>query len=211
MMGVDRPMLMCRFKGKFEGKWREVMLDTSCKNFYASACNAGSRANSEYKLDFPDGRVIPVTRRRFVVVDLDDYYRLSKYRWYATVSRNTFYAARKRRGKRIFMHREIMRPGDDMVVDHIDRDGLNNCRSNLRLCTVGENCRNAVGNAGAMSKYKGVGWHKRIKKWTATIQADKKSYHIGYFSDEIDAAKAYDRRARKLHREFAYLNFPPEF
>ena len=201
MMGVDRPMLMCRFKGNFEGKWREVMLDTGCRNFFPS---------DSFKLGLYETRLIPLTRRKFAVVDLQDYYRLSKYRWYATVSRNTFYAARKRRGKRIFMHREIMRPGEDMVVDHVDRDGLNNRRSNLRLCTVGENCCNAVGNAGAMSKYKGVGWHKRIKKWTATIQAEKQSYHIGYFKNEIDAARAYDRRARKLHRQFAYLNFPPE-
>jgi hypothetical protein len=201
MMGVNRPMLMCRFKGHFEGKWRQVMLDNSCGNFYPS---------SNFKLGMYTQRVIPVTFRKFAVVEEADYYRLSKYRWYAAVGTNTFYAARKRRGKRIFMHREIMRPGEDMVVDHIDRDGLNNCRSNLRLCTVGENCRNAVGNAGAMSKYKGVGWHKRIKKWTATVQANKKSYHLGYFSDEIEAAKAYDARARQLHRQFAYLNFPPE-
>ena len=59
------------------------------------------------------------------------------------------------------------------------------------------------------SKYKGVTWHKMGKKWVAAIQLNRKQYHLGHFSNEIDAARAYDEKAKELHGEFAYLNFPP--
>jgi len=101
-----------------------------------------------------------------------------------------------------------MVPPGHLFVDHIDHDGLNNSRNNLRICSLAQNARNAVGNANTSSKYKGVGWHRRIKKWVATIQFNKKVYHMGYFENEIDAAKAYDKKARQLHRQFACLNFP---
>jgi len=66
-----------------------------------------------------------------------------------------------------------------------------------------------LSTASSTSKYKGVCWDKRNKKWGVTIQANKKKYHLGYFKDEIDAAKAYDKKAKKLHGQFACLNFPP--
>ena len=95
-----------------------------------------------------------------------------------------------------------------LVVDHIDRNGLNNCRANLRLCTAAQNMRNIVSNVGATSRYKGVHWNKRMKRWAAAIQFEKKKYHLGYFTDQIAAAKAYDKKAGQLHRQFACLNFP---
>ncbi len=200
MMGVNRPMLMCRFKGHFEGKWREVCLDNSCRNFYPS---------TNFKLGMYTQRVIPVTFRKFAVVDTDDYYRLSNHQWHAVASTHTFYAISNIKGKRVAMHRVITGAPDHLMVDHIDHNGLNNCKSNLRLCSPAQNCCNANPRHRASSKYKGVGWHKTRKKWTAVVQVNKKAYHIGYFSDEIEAAKAYDARARQLHRQFAWLNFPP--
>jgi hypothetical protein len=58
------------------------------------------------------------------------------------------------------------------------------------------------------SKYKGVSWYSRGKKWVAVVQFNKKRHHLGYFTDEIAAAKAYDKKAKVLHGEFACLNFP---
>ncbi len=97
-----------------------------------------------------------------------------------------------------------------LVVDHIDRDGLNNARSNLRLCSQAQNSRNAVSNNGASSKYKGVCRYRKIKRWRATIKFNKRSYNLGYFTDEIAAAKAYDKKAVEFFGQFAYLNFPPK-
>jgi len=105
------------------------------------------------------------------------------------------------------MHRQILSCPPDLLVDHIDHNGLNNCKRNLRLCTPAQNTRNSLSSANSSSKYKGVCWSKREKKWTASIQFNKKAYHLGYFTDEIKAAKAYDKKAKELHGQFACLNF----
>ena len=97
---------------------------------------------------------------------------------------------------------------EHLLVDHIDHNGLNNCRSNLRLSTMAQNVRNTISRGGS-SKYKGVHWCKRSKKWTGQICFNGKGHHLGGFRDEIEAAKAYDKRAKELHGEFACLNFPP--
>jgi len=112
-------------------------------------------------------------------------------------------------GKNTAMHRFIMKPPDDLVVDHIDGNGLNNTRANLRICTYQQNIFNRKG-WGKDSKYKGVSWDKRSKKWRAKIRYNSKDKHLGVFEDEIEAAKEYDKEAAKLFGEFAYLNFPED-
>ena len=97
-----------------------------------------------------------------------------------------------------------------LVVDHINRNSLDNRRANLRLATHDENARNRVKiNKKCSSIYKGVCWNKHHKKWQGQIQVQRKSMHLGYFDDELDAARAYDAAAEKYHGEFACLNFPP--
>ena len=105
------------------------------------------------------------------------------------------------------MHREIMHAPKGMVVDHIDGNSLNNRRSNLRLCTVSQNHQNRRRTYGS-SKYKGAWWDKRRNKWVAAITFKGKYIYLGFFDNEIDAGKAYDRKAAELFGEFAYLNFP---
>ncbi len=200
MMGASRPMLGCKQKVNFVGRWRIVQLEQSCANFYPSGTfKAGSEAT----------RRIPLTRGQFALVDAEDYYQLSKLNWFAINSNRTFYAARAHKGKTVKMHREIMGGPGHLVVDHIDRNGLNNRKSNLRICTNAQNIRNAGPRGKGLSKYKGVSRHTRGKKWTAVIQLNNKTHYLGYFSDEIEAARAYDKRAKELHGEFACLNFPP--
>jgi hypothetical protein len=95
--------------------------------------------------------------------------------------------------------------------DHIDGNGLNNTRSNLRLATMCENRKNsAKKDKSCSSHFKGVSWYKQSNKWHAEIGSNKIRYSIGYFNDEIEAAKAYDIKAKELHQEFARLNFPDE-
>jgi hypothetical protein len=199
LMTPNRPLLMCMQKPSMPGRWQGVLLEQSCSNFYPSGI---------YKLGKNAVRRIPLTRGKFALIDADDYYRLVKFPWHAIVGNSTFYATGTRNGKGVVMHREIMNTPDDLVVDHIDRNGLNNCKANLRLCTPTQNRRNAASVFGSISRYKGVTWKKSRKKWFAEIQFNKKRYSLGYFEDEIAAAKAYDKKAKELFGEFAYLNFP---
>jgi hypothetical protein len=102
----------------------------------------------------------------------------------------------------------IMRPRRGYIVDHKDGNGLNNCRDNLRVCTQRQNQANRRSDGGA-SRFVGV--RRYGDKWRATIQYRGKVYHLGVFDDEVEAAKARDRKAWELHGEFAYLNFPKDY
>lgn len=162
-------------------------------------------------------RRIPLTRGKFAIVDPDDFDSLNIYKWFATKNASTFYAKRnlypKKKGKpgSIPMHRQIMNPPREMLVDHINYNGLDNRKANLRLATRTQNNRHTrrTMNPGS-SKYKGVCWYSREKRWAVRIHADGKTIPLGHFKDEIQAAKTYDKAARKYHGAFAALNFPSQ-
>jgi hypothetical protein len=199
--GPGRAILSCRQQAGFVGKWRFLALAGSCRNFYPA---------TNFKLGLQKARRIPLTRGKFAIVEPKDYYKLTQFRWYAEKHGKTFYAARVQSGKTIKMHRYIMKAPSHLLVDHIDHNGLNNCRSNLRLCTVSQNTCNRFSLEGSTSKYKGVHWDKKLKKWVVAIKLKGIYKYIGCFGNEIDAAKAYDRKASQLHGEFGCLNFPNE-
>jgi hypothetical protein len=196
----NRAVLICRQKKGAEGYWIVRSLLDKCPNFYPSR-------SSNPENDAP--RLIPLTRGQFAIVDADDYPSLSKYTWFAEGTPKNYYAVRKHKGKSIKMHRQITKAPDHLVVDHIDHSGLNNRKQDLRPCTFAQNCRNLRSTAKKTSKYKGVYWYKAQKKWAAQITANKKSHHLGYFSNQTAAARAYDKAARKFHGDFASLNFLP--
>ena len=106
------------------------------------------------------------------------------------------------------MHRLILNAPKGLVVDHINGNGLDNRKANLRLCTPAQNACNVRPRPGETSKYKGVAFIKRERRWQVRISFRNKRKWIGYFDTEIDAARAYDQAARRLHKEFASLNFP---
>ena len=93
-----------------------------------------------------------------------------------------------------------------LTIDHIDQNTLNNSINNLRISTHQEQQCNKKGKQNSSSKYKGVNWSKSLKKWRASICVNKKRMHIGYYANEIEAAKAYNAAAKKLHGTFAFLN-----
>ena len=113
----------------------------------------------------------------------------------------------KTKGDRV--HRKILGlfPNDGLEVDHINHNGLDNRRCNLRVCTRQQNQMNKRAMKGS-SKFKGVFWHSHAKKWGACITLQGRNKYIGVFISEIDAARAYDRYAAEHFGEFAYLNFP---
>ena len=158
-------------------------------------------------------KLIMLTQGQAAIVDASDYEHLSKHKWYAqrTVL-GTFYAVRqlaRNNGKQPVarMHRVIIDAPEEMHVDHINHNTLDNRRSNLRLCTNGENKKNSRSAKGSTSKYLGVGWDRHANKWEALIRVNGKQSRIGRFSCEVEAAKAYDAAARKHHGEFANPNF----
>lgn len=111
--------------------------------------------------------------------------------------------------KHVLLSRFLLNPPTELYVDHIDCNPTNNTRVNLRLANRFENCQNAPKFIRkCSSQYKGVSWHANKNKWIVSIMSSKKSFHVGYFTDEILAAKAYDQKAKELFGEFANLNFP---
>lgn len=149
-------------------------------------------------------------------VDDDDYEWLSQYDWFTTKSNKKLYVKRvDRNGKRkfILMHREILGIVDepDKITDHIDRNGLNNVRSNLRVVNKFQSNQNRGGktNAPKYSKYKGVCFVKNRGMWKAAIEFNKIHINLGYFRDEVSAAFTYNQAAIKYHGEFGNLNELP--
>jgi hypothetical protein len=159
-------------------------------------------------------RRIPLTQGKYAIVDPEDYDRLSKYKWHANKAKNTYYAVRRvhvgyKKWKHVKMHREILNPPDHLFVDHINHNGLDNRIANLRTATPQQNSYNRIHfTKNPSSKYKGVSFKKRTKKWQAQIHYEGKRKFIGSFDNEIEAAKAYDKAAKLYHKEFAVLNFP---
>lgn len=154
-------------------------------------------------------RSIPLTRGLVAWVDQDDYEMVVTRKWYAQKTRRpgVFYAAFKQGGDSALMHRVVL--GATKIVDHINGNGLNNCRYNLRECSHSQNSANMKVRS-ASSRFKGVAWHKASGKWKAQISPDGKTIYLGIHNDEADAARAYDMAALERFGEFAHTNFPKE-
>ena len=158
-------------------------------------------------------RHIPLTKGKFAYVDDCDFEILSQFRWRAKGThrkRDVWYAVTGA-SPILRMHRMIMSPPDKLTVDHIDGDGLNNTRANLRVCTQQANSGNAISiSCSGTSKYRGVSYASIQKNypWRAVIGVDGRAIHIGLFATEEEAAHAYDGIAREWFGDYARLNFP---
>lgn len=145
-------------------------------------------------------------------VDDLDFRDISQHRWWISRCRDKVYAAARVDGRHIVrLHRFLVgKPG--LKVDHRNGDGLDNRRSNLRACTNSQNLQNRGRNANNTSGYKGVylvpAGQNRVKtpKWAAGITVGGRSIKLGRFLKKKDAARAYNRAARKYFGQFAILN-----
>ena len=168
----------------------------------------------KYKYGWPF-RKIKLSSGKFVIVDPEDFETLNQYNWYEKNNGYTYYAERKEKilghKKTIKMHRQIMNAPPGKVVDHINRHGWDNRKANLQVVSQQENTWNSLRGVGqGKSKYKGIGYSGNNKKWKATLCHKGKKIHLGYFKNEIDAAKAYDEAAKLFRGRFAVLNFEEE-
>ena len=199
-------LLMCVNHPDAPGEVREVAPSApACRNFRARREDPVRGTPPEPPND--QVRYIALTKGKYAAVDAADYEWLSRFRWHATCTRGRYYAATVVNGKSISMHRMIMSPPPGMVTDHIDSNGLNNCRANLRNCTPQQNRQNTRPRRKS-SQYIGV--YRRGKKWGVKIKHKGIAYFLGPFDTEIEAAKARDKKAIELFKGFAWLNFPEE-
>lgn len=140
-----------------------------------------------------------------IQVSDEDYGTASQKTWSISKIGNTFYA----HDVTTYLHRFIMRPNKGFVVDHIDRNGLNNQRENLRICTQGQNKKNNKRQSNNTSGFTGVSQVKGSSRFHAYIKHDRRRTTIGYFGSAVDAAKAYNTQAKALFKEYANLNVIP--
>ena len=159
-------------------------------------------------------RRIKLTRGYYALVDECDFERLNRHKWQVNVRNGRPRQAgrterRNQKSRYLTMHRVIMNPPRHMIVDHINRNPLDNRRANLRLSTPQQNSwnrscpRNSKG-----SKYTGVSLDRDGQKWRVRIVIDGESRFLGYYDDEKAAAMAFDKAAWKHRGQFAFLNFP---
>lgn len=158
----------------------------------------------------PDFIEIPLTQGKVAIIDEYEFERVSQYKWFANRIATSWYAGTQIKTKKIRLHRFLTGEPQDCVVDHINGNGLDNRHCNLRLASFAQNNYNRKPNKG--KRFKGVRFagssYKR--KFRATIKINKIEQHIGNYFTEEEAARAYDKKAKDLFGEFAWLNFPTE-
>lgn len=153
---------------------------------------------------------ITLTKGYEAVIDAADVHLVDGVNWYANTDGNTVYAQRGAYAngaqKTTRLHRVLMGVNDELLVDHIDGDGLNNRRSNLRLATREQNNRNQRLVKRNSSGFKGVSWDKKERKWLAQIRVDGRSRNLGRYKTPEQAHAAYCAASLKIYGEFARHN-----
>lgn len=154
---------------------------------------------------------IPLGKSASALVDDADYEHLTQYDWFLS---KTGYAVglvpREGKFQVVYMHRYLLNAPPTHVVDHINGSALDNRRANLRLATPQQNVQNKCVSPLSATGLKGVGWHKRRRKFHARIQLQGVRVHLGFFDDARTAALAYDAAARALFGPFALCNYPED-
>ena len=150
-------------------------------------------------------KLIALTQGKSAIVDDEDYERLSAFRWYAMRCCKRWYAVRKitigkRRQRKSWMHREVLKTPDGNFTDHINGNGLDNRRANLREANHSQNQANRGPNSNNKSGFKGV--YRRFGKWKAQITVNRRKIHIGHFTELSDAVAAYSQAARQHFGEY---------
>lgn len=149
---------------------------------------------------------VPLTRGLEAVIDPADAGAVSQYNWHAsTGTKGWVYAQTNIHGQTVGLHRFLLKPPGNLFVDHINGNGLDNRRSNLRLATHGENSQNCRRPRRNTSGVKGISWHNATGKWQARIGCSGKSIYLGCFDRLDDAAVAYAQASALHHGLFGKI------
>jgi len=149
---------------------------------------------------------IALTKGKIAFIDNEDYDFLMNWTWHYTKAGASTKIGHYKYRHTLLMHRLIMNANDIEQVDHVDNNRLNNQKYNLRKCTLQQNQFNKPKRENVSSIFKGVSYCKQTGKWRAVIEHNSKTIHLGRFINEIEAAIAYDEKAKELFGEFAYIN-----
>jgi hypothetical protein len=155
-------------------------------------------------------KLIPLNRGYEAMVDDEDYDNLMRYKWGAQVhNSNSIYATRSEP-----MQNFLMNPPKGFIIDHKDRNGLNNQKSNLRIATYSQNVirpqYNSTGYRGVKKIHSQSKIDRGYQKWGAFLRINGVTLYCGRYDSPQEAALAYDKAAKQYHGEFAILNFPGE-
>ena len=151
-------------------------------------------------------KAIELTMDKFALIDDEDHPKISGYNWSVSeVGVNSYAASRPKEGT-VYMHRVIIGAQKGQEVDHINGNGLDNRKANLRFCTRSQNNQNQRKRPNLTSKYKGVSRHKNAKKWQVHIKGEHRQIWLGNFDTEQEAACVYNNAAIEIFGEFARLN-----
>jgi len=148
---------------------------------------------------------LKLNSNHIILVDKDIYKLIKNDTWFYGVG-GSYIGKNLGGGKQILLHRFIMNTPKGLHTDHINGNHLDNRRKNLRICTAAQNQFNSRKHKIQTSRFKGVSWYKRDKCWRAYININRRQIHLGYFSNEIDAAKKYNKKAIEIYKEYAFLN-----
>lgn len=196
--------IICREHGTFKQKPSNHINGQGCPK-----CGAKKRAKTYSKTILNNRKQngakdrIPLSNGSFCLIDEEDYDELSKHNW-SSICKGS-YANNNKVG---LMHRYILKVKDrNIIVDHVNHNGLDNRKCNLRPCTKQQNHFNQrTQNREKTSMYKGVFWDKKRNKWQSSIKHNGVRIYLGRFNCEKEAALTYNSKAIELFKEFANLN-----
>ena len=199
-----------RFKCQCDCGNTTIVTLKKLRNGHTSSCGClqkqkASEANSKVnKFDLSGEIGIGYTSKgeRFLF-DKEDFELIKDYCWYINNNHGYVRTTDKITGKRILLHRLVMHPKKEENVDHINHDKLNNCKSNLRVCTSSNNAKNRSANKNSVSGVTGVVWKKRENKWVAQINVGGKYMHLGYFALKEEAIRARIKAELEFYKEYA--------
>ena len=197
-MGVGMPVRpTCGNQPDYPGRMKECPLGRICNNFRVRP--PVPKGETVKTITLGDGFV--------VYVDAADFEWLNQWTWHLCGR----YAGRLEKKKVIFMHRAIMQAPEGTIIDHKNRNKLDNTRDNLRTSTHRENAYNQPKRRGTSSQFRGVSRRKKSGKYHAQICYEGEQLFLGLYTDEIEAARAHDYKAVELFGDEARLNFPEEW
>jgi hypothetical protein len=161
-------------------------------------------STQQVELLTPSALSVPLTKGQYALVDFEDYELVREEKWYVcSKSSNTFYAERQEEGKTLSMGRLILDAEPGEIVDHINGNGLDNRKCNLRIVTKSQNGANMRLHKINSSGFKGVHWDKKNKKWKVELMVDCKRIWVGRFNDLSQAIKAYNDTAKTYFGEYS--------